>query len=772
MKRTTSEVFRMILGGRQAARDWAHWGSYCILFAFASTLSAQQQTLRGTVVDSTGSPLSNARIEFRATEGLRFTSTDQEGNFEIADVSGGTLLAEYPGFATATLEIRRGSPSSPLRIVLNPAAALQRIEVSAAGDDRVPPVPNGQFSIPRQEIEVSGSLALDDVLRQAPGFTLFRRSGSLFANPTSQGVSLRGLGANGASRAEVLLDGIPLNDPFGGWVYWNRIPRASVERVDVFNGGSSDLYGSGALGGVVSILSRPVRESFATVEVSYGNADTPELSLDVGLEAGKWGISAAGQALRTSGYIEVPQDQRGAVDTAAGTGDLAGSLEVTRKLREQGRFFLRASSFGEKRHNGTPFETNNTRIPAMDLGADWMSPAAGSFSLRIYGLREVFNQNFSSISMDRNAEALTDVQRSPSQQVGFVGQWQRTLSGKHTLAVGMEGQDVRGESAERSFNVAGPTADLDAGGRQRTLGLFVQDAYHFAPNWLFTFGGRADSWLNSRGFSSRTPLRGGAATANSFPERTEAAFSPRLALLHTFKTGVAVSASAYQAFRAPTLNELYRNFRVGNVVTNANSDLRAEKLAGGELGISLREWGERLTLRGNLFWSDVSNPVANVTLSVLPTLITRQRQNLGKTRARGVELAGEMRLPKQLRLSGGYILTDSRVVRFPANTAREGLLVPQVSRNQFTFQLSYAERNWMAGLQGRFVGKQFDDDLNALPLGRFITLDAEASRRLWPHARLFVAVENLTDTRYAIGRTPVLTLGPPLLARLGFRLDF
>ena len=655
---------------------------------------------------------------------------------------------------------------------MNPAPPLQRIEVSAPEDDRVPPVPNSQFSISSQEIEASGSLALDDVLRQAPGFTLFRRSGSLFANPTSQGVSLRGLGASGASRAEVLLDGIPLNDPFGGWIYWNRIPRASVERMEVFNGGSSDLYGSGALGGVVSIESRSVHKSFATVEASYGSADTPELSLDVGLVAREWGISAAGQALRTSGYIEVPQDQRGAVDTAAGTGDLAGSLELTRKLREQGRFFFRASSFGEKRHNGTPLQSNNTRIPAMDLGADWMSPTAGSISVRIYGLHEVFNQSFSSVSPDRNAEALTNVQRSPSQQVGFVGQWQRTLSGKHTLAVGMEGQDVRGESAETSFNVAGPTADLDAGGRQRTLGLFVQDAFYFAPSWLFTFGGRADSWLNSRGFSSRTSLRGGAATANSFPERTETAFSPRLALLHTFKTGVAVSASVYQAFRAPTLNELYRNFRVGNVVTNANSNLRAEKLAGGELGISLREWGERLTLRGNLFWSEVSDPVANVTLSVAPMLITRQRQNLGKTRARGVELAGEMRLPKQLRLSAGYILTDSRVVRFPANAAREGLLVPQVARNQFSFQLSYAKRNWMAGLQGRFVGKQFDDDLNTLPLGRFFTLDAEASRRLLPHARLFVAVENLTDTRYAIGRTPVLTLGPPLLARLGFRLDF
>jgi len=109
---------------------------------------------------------------------------------------------------------------------------------------------------------------VDDVLRQVPGFSTYRRSSSLFANPTSQGVSLRGVGASATSRSTVLLDGVPLNDPFGGWVYWARVPRAAIESMDVANGAASDLYHGGALGGVVNLQTRPARERYATGEVS------------------------------------------------------------------------------------------------------------------------------------------------------------------------------------------------------------------------------------------------------------------------------------------------------------------------------------------------------------------------------------------------------------------------------------------------------------------------------------------------------------------------
>jgi outer membrane receptor protein involved in Fe transport len=743
-----------------------------LLLLLAPHSHAQQSKLHGTVLDSTGAPIQDAEIEFDSGTTTALAATDAEGKFSLSGVTGsGKLLARYPGLSPAAVAIGPDSYQQDLELRLSPAPSSERIQVSAEGEDRIPPVPSSEFSIPTEQREVSGALVIDDVLREAPGFTLFRRSGSLFANPTSQGVSLRGMGASGASRAVVLLDGIPLNDPFGGWVYWDRIPNASIETMQVLNGGASDVYGGGALGGVVNLQSRSDTTSFASLETSYGTLDTPYLSFDGGVNLHNWELSAAVQTLRTHGYILVPAGQRGLIDTDAGTGDLSGTIQLAHNWKQNGRFFVRASSFGESRQNGTPLQTNSTRIPEVDLGGDWNNATVGAFSIRVYGSDEIFNQNFSSIALNRNSEALTDVQRSPSQQIGFALQWQRVVAKRHNLTAGVEDRDVRGHSAETTFS-GRPTANVDAGGRQRITGFFVQDAFYFARNWLLTLGAREDEWLNSRGFSSRIPLPKGAATLADFPNRTENAFSPRISLLRALPRNVAVSASVYRSFRPPTLNELYRNFRVGNVVTNANSSLTSERLTGGEIGVSARQWEEKLTLRGNLFWSDIDHAVENVTLSTTPTLITQQRQNLGTVRARGAELSAELLLPSHLRLSGGYILTDSKVLSFTPNPLLVGLRVPQVPRNEVNIQLSYLWRNWTAGVQGRFVGKQYDDDLNTFPLDSYFTLDAEASRRILPHATFFAAAQNLTATRYQTERTPVLQVGPPVLARAGFRFDF
>jgi outer membrane receptor protein involved in Fe transport len=241
--------------------------------------------------------------------------------------------------------------------------------------------------------------------------------------------------------------------------------------------------------------------------------------------------------------------------------------------------------------------------------------------------------------------------------------------------------------------------------------------------------------------------------------------------LRRFENGLSFSGSFYRAFRAPTLNELYRNFRVGNVVTNANSNLTAERLTGAEVGIGMQRFGEKLFLRGNTFWNDIDDSIANVTLSTTPALITRQRQNLGAIRARGFEVAAVVKPNRHWELASEYLLTDSTVLRFPANRALEGLLVPQIPRNQFNFQVAYTSGKWTAAAQGRFLGKQFDDDLNTLPLQRYFTLDADVSRSLSERVRVFLAAQNLTGVRYEISATPVFTVGPPVLIRAGFRFS-
>ncbi|HEY0724266.1 MAG TPA: TonB-dependent receptor, partial [Pyrinomonadaceae bacterium] len=520
-----------------------------------------------------------------------------------------------------------------------------------------------------------------------------------------------------------------------------------------------------ALGGVVNLTSRTVPATFLAFEASAGNKVTGATSFRAGKAFGNWGLQVSGQALHTDGYVLVPKDQRGPADTPAGTGGLTGSVTLSRTLAHDSRAFIRLNSFGESRRNGTPLQLNDTRISSIDLGFDW----SDDVSIRLYGSKENFNQNFTAVAVDRRSESLTNQQRNPSQLAGFAFQWRRTIGNHQTISAGAEVRDVRGHSAETTFNNSRITAFVDAGGRQRSLGFFANDSVQF-KSWFFSFGARIDRWRNSRGFSDRIPVTG-VPSLNDFPDRSETAFSPRASVMKRFDRGISLSASAYRAFRAPTLNELYRNFRVGNVVTNANASLKAEQLSGGDAGIGVERLNGRLFVRGNFFWSEIDDSVANVTLATTPALITRQRQNLGAIRARGIELSSVMKFRKHWEMSGEYLLTDSTVLRFPANRSLEGLLVPQVPRHQFNFQVNYATPAWLVGTQGRFVSRQFDDDQNTLPLESFFTLDAEVSRTVSEHVRVFAAFQNLTGSRYQISSTPVLTVGPPVLVRLGARVS-
>ncbi len=747
-----------------------------IAFLLCSLAYAQAGSLRrvaGVVTDSSGAAISGAKVTL-STAGFQATfTTDQRGRFSFDHVPGqeGSAQASAQGFQSRKVQWKAGG--GELEIVLVPAGAAEAITVTAnRTSTRVIDTPTSVALLSPQDLAATAALTTDDQLRQVSGFSLFRRTDSRTANPTAQGVSLRGLGASGASRALVLADGFPLNDPFGGWVYWDRIPGAEIASMEVASGGASHLYGSDALGGVINLRREPVDRNAFTLETSYGNENTPQASFLGSHRAGNWAGSIAGDLFRTDGYIDVPLSLRGIVDTPVNSEHASGEAMVERKLGQNASVFARGSLLGEERQNGTPLTPNRTTIRELDFGANWNSQELGSLTFRSYVSRQVYNQNFSSIALDRDSETLTREQRVPAQQVGFSAQWTRSLGARQNLVAGAEEWNVHGESDEVGFAQGVASSRLDAGGRENNWGGYGEDMISLTRSTLLTLSARVDRWLNFRAFSARLPLSGPGGTVTPFPDRSESFFSPRLALLQRVSSKVSLTGSAYRSFRAPTLNELYRSFRVGNIVTLANDQLLAERLTGAEAGAIVTGWDQRFLLRGNFFWSDITRPVANVTLSVTPELITRQRQNLGRTRSRGVEVEADEGLTNSITLSGSYEYTDATVTSFPANPALVGLWIPQVPHQQFTVQARYVKPFVLVGVQGRYVGTQFDDDQNLLPLSQFFVLDAIISHPLRPGVEVFVAGENLLNQQYQIGRTPVLTVGPPVLMRAGVRLDF
>lgn len=629
------------------------------------------------------------------------------------------------------------------------AAVVDEVTVTATRTERrLADTAASVVVLSSEELQATAAVTVDDTLRQVPGFSLFRRSGSRHANPTTQGASLRGLGASGASRALVLADGIPLNDPFGGWVYWGRLPRVSLGRIEVLRGAGSDLYGSAALGGVIQLLRREPSQPAFAAEASYGERETPEGAFFIADGWGQWAASLAAEGFRTDGYVPVEPEARGAVDAPASSRHSAVDLTLERQVGEDGRVFLRGSWFDEERDNGTSLQVNDTTIRQASLGLDG-SAGGGWLALRAWGSDQDYFQTFTAVAQDRNSESLTREQRVPAESLGGSAQWSRTLSDRHGLVAGLDLREVSGTSDEILFGGPVPRRTA-AGGTQRTAGLFVEDLVSLTPRLSLTVGARIDAWRNER----------------QDTEREETAVSPRASLLYRATDRWAWTASAYRGFRAPTLNELYRDFRVGDVLTLANDDLEAERLAGAEAGAVFST--PRITARSVLFWMEVDRNVANVTLSVTPGLITRQRRNLGRTRSRGLELESTARLGGRWTLSGGYLLSDATV----ENGDLEGLRIPQVPEHQASLQLRFFDPGMgTLGLQARWTGDQFDDDRNQLPLESFVTVDALVSRPLVRGLEIFVAGENLFDEEFETGRTPVRTLGPPRSVRVGVRFE-
>ena len=661
------------------------------------------------------------------------------------------------------------SPEEPPRlepVVVTPSRLEQR-----AGE-----APASVTVIGREAVRESASQTVDDLLRQVPGFSLFRRSSSIVAQPTTQGVSLRGIGPSGTSRALVLLDEVPINDAFGGWVYWSRIPLLGIEQIEVVRGGGSSVWGNYAVGGVVHALTHRPEQRAALVEASYGSHDTKHVDVWLSEVHGPLRISLEGAHFDTDGYHIVPSGQRGAIDEPADSRHWVFNGRAEADLSRDLTLFVSGNYLDEARGNGTPLQFNETNSGQIAAGGRLRTPA-GDWRLTAYGQFQEFRSTFSAQALDRNSETLALDQTVPTASYGGWLGWSRTF-GTHLLSAGLDTRWVDGETDEDVFAAGAFLRTRVTGGRQLITGLYVQDVWRPHPAWELVGGVRADWWRSDDGFRRDTPPPAGVPPRQTFDDIDRLLVSPRVAALVHVTPTTDVRASVYRGFRVPTLNEQYRLFRVRNDVTTANPGLEPEILTGGELGAQQR-WGP-LEARVTGFWNEVQDLVANVTLTTpvadCPAGTTcRQRQNLELARIRGVEAELELRLARRWRLLGSYLFTDARVVDAPQQPGLEGNRLAQVPRHAGTVGVRFTHAAlFTAVVQTRIVGDQFEDDLNTLTLGSYVVFDVFLSRALTRWSELFVSVENLLDKEYAVGRTTegVTTIGAPRLVRGGVRLSF
>ncbi len=678
--------------------------------------------------------------------------------------------------------------TTPLAYAQQPLAWDDEIVVTAHRQPR----PAGETTVSvevvtAEDLAASAAATIDDALRRVPGFSLFRRTGSRTAHPTTQGVSLRGIGPSGTSRSRVLLDGLPINDPFGGWVYWSRLPRAGLERIEIVRGAASDLWGSAALGGVVHLVTAVPDHRFFVLDAEAGWRDERRLELAAGRAGERLTLLATGRYFTSDGYEVVRKDQRGAIDVAADSRHSTFYGKLRSELSPSTGLELRLNYFSEDRGNGTPLTRNDTRGGFFTVAADRAAPRS-SWRGSLTAYDQSFASTFSSQASDRGSErpALDQLDVSSEAVRGDL-QWTHDVSEKHRLTAG--GELARTDaSTQEDFFFVGTLDDgsftrrRHAGGVEVLGGLFLQDEITVGPRWLVTLSGRVDLWEASSGFRREWSLSDGEVLRyDAFADRSRTTWSPRLGLRYQASPRVALHGAVYRGFRAPTINELYRPFRVRNDVTAANAELVTETIDGFELGLRF----ERRRLAGRLaaFANRLEDAVTNVTLGTGPGVVgpcgfvpagglCRQRRNLERIRAAGLEAELVYRPGTAWRLSASYLRTDSEVRRSLDAPDLEGKRLPQVPEEQAVLAVERTDASRLAGrLQVRSVSEQFEDDLNRRPLSSFVLVDLTLRHELRRGLELYLAAENLFDRTVVAGVTAegLVTIGAPQLVHGGLR---
>ena len=424
-------------------------------FLAVSTVWAQRPVaVTISVEDKSGAVIVGASVQ--EAGGQLLGRTDPNGQVTIRCRIPCRLRIEAKGFAGKFVEV-----SANTTVQLDPASTNQQVTVTAYR------APLGALESPATTrllsefaLSTTGTPTMDGQMRQLPGVELFRRSSSLVANPTSQGISLRGLGSTSASRTLLTEDDVPLNDAVGGWIHWEELPELAIKRIEVVRGGASDLYGSSAIGGVVSVVPLRPTSTLGEVRSSYGGLGTYDTSALVETTMKDWGVLASGGAIGTDGFIQEAPYQRGPVDTVSNMHGQNGMFDAERN-RSPLRLFVRGSGFNEARANGTPFQQNGTRLWRYATGADWQGARSASATLRLYGSTEHYRQTFSSISNAptsanptctfRCGETPTRFTLVPDNELGAAAHWNQPIGAELLVIAGADVHDVR---------VLGSRADL------------------------------------------------------------------------------------------------------------------------------------------------------------------------------------------------------------------------------------------------------------------------------------------------------------------------
>jgi len=621
------------------------------------------------------------------------------------------------------------------------------------------------IELDRDTITSTASGRIEDALSNVAGFQQFRRSDSRSSNPSAQGVTLRALGGNASSRAMVLLDGVPLADPFFGYIPFSAAAPERLDSIRITRGGGSGPFGAGALAGTIELESADLRTlPLVSGQAMISSRAETELSATLAPKVGDGMMVVSGRWDRGQGFHTTPEDQRVPATARARYDSWSASARLVQPVAEQLELQVRGLAFEDNRV--LRFRGADSSSSGRDISARLISRGPWQVDALAYGQwRNFTNIVISSTTFNRSL----DQKDTPSSGFGGKLEVRPPVGGGHVLRIGADYRASSGHLAEDAYNATtgALTARRFAGGLNSDLGLFLEDDWTIGPVTL-TGGVRGDRYSIANGYYRAYSAAGVLTADNQYADRSDWEFSWRGGAVVQATETLRLRAAGYSGLRLPTLNELYRPFVVFPITTQANAELRNERLEGFEVGIDYTPIeGISFALTG--FDNRVEDAITNVTLNAT----TRQRRNIDAIKARGIEFATQAQIAI-FHFNATVAYTDAKMRGTGAAVDLDGFRPAQTPEWAASATISYrpAEDTNLA-VTLRHVGAQFEDDQQDDRLPAATTVDLFAQLPLAAGFSFIGRVENLFDkTIITRNQGGSMDMGVPLTVWGGFRYGF
>jgi|FLOH01.1.fsa_nt_gi vitamin B12 transporter len=643
--------------------------------------------------------------------------------------------------------------------------------------------------ITKAKIDTSPTIALDQLLAGQAGVGLFKRSDSSSSHPTTTGISMRGTGANAAGRTLVLLDGMPLNGPFGGWITWSAIDVESLERIEMTRGGGAGVYGSSALAGVISLNSENPVENTISAEGIVGNYGTYGGQAHVDFAGENGFISVSGGAENKDGFYLLSPSQRGTIDVPSSSDNAFATLRAGTHVADDVSLTARLAWYRDSMVNGLSLATSETEGVDASLRLVRLAQQGQlGFEVTAYYRHKDFNNSFSSVQdAARTIERIVLNQYDvPGSGAGFMAKVRHIAGNGVSYDMGVDVRHMRGAAHEDFKNLgAGFLNERLSAGRQQLAGFFTEAAAE-RENWTITAGFRLDHYKSYDGVIIETNKASSMITRDDVIDIQDGWVpSARLGFTYDITGAFTFESAIYNGFRLPTINEYYRPFRVRNDITEANPTLDIERILGLEAGVSYQPLST-LSFSARYFHLRLRDGVGNITLAYGPGVfpptgfvpnggVLRQRENIDETITDGFEISGNVMFSHGISLEGSYQFVHARITKFDNNASLIDNKPIQTPKHSLRGSFKWQPRSdyWLrADLQ--LDSAVFDDDLNERELSSIVMAHLSAGYMLTENITIKTVVRNIFDEKViaALSDDGLETLAQPRSWTLSLGLKF